>query len=140
MAKRKKKLKASKGPSINSRRKGANGERDAAKAVAKHWWAPDCYRSGQSQSSDAMAEVADLSAAVPKGHVEVKRYKAIRALRFMEQSAAAKPPRHFPLVLMREDRDREWVCMFRIRDTDKLMRGLAENRLRLSELEDYGEG
>ena len=111
----------------NSRQKGKRGELDARDAVREHWFAPDCIRSAQANGKYG----ADLLNALPGGHVEVKRYAKIGALRFLDQ--ARKDSREaFPVVLMREDGTTAWAVLFPIDMTDRFVQAYLLNKQRTS--------
>lgn len=107
---------------VNSRQKGARGERDARDAVREHWHAPDCIRAAQSCGAWA----ADLLHGLPGFHVEVKRYKRIAALHFYRQ-AVRDCAGLTPIVLMREDGDTNWYVMFDIKHSGEFVDAYIEN-------------
>lgn len=106
----------------HSRQKGKRGEREAAAQIAHHWGATDARRSVQfcGRSGDA-----DLIG-VPGIHVEVKRYAAISALRFLKQAEADATPGTVPVVVMREDAATEWTVMLRVSDAPEFARRLVQ--------------
>lgn len=100
---------------MNSRAKGARGERDARDAVKLHW-GTDCIRAAQANGSFS----GDLLG-VPEGlHCEVKFYQQIAALKFLRQAERDAKAGEVPVVLMRENGDTEWVLMLRLKDSRKL--------------------
>lgn len=106
-----------------SRSKGKRGELDARDQIREHWAAPDCRRSQQYCGSESSA---DLLNALPGGHVEVKRIKAIAAMRYLEQADRDRAAGDFPIVVMREDRG-GWVVMFKIEDSKRFSDALRIN-------------
>lgn len=107
----------------NSRAKGARGELEACKEVAKWWLAKEAYRSAQRDGK----ETADIKQALPEAHVEVKRHKRIAATKFMDQAIRDMAEGEFPVVLMRQDRG-GWLVMLRVEDTLPFVRGYLKNR------------
>ncbi len=118
---------------VNSRQKGARGERDARDAVREHWNSPDCIRAAQANGAFS----ADLLNALPHTHVEVKRYKRIAALKFYRQ-AASDCGADLPIVLMREDGDTNWFVLFNIKDTGDFVDSFISNATHNSSGEDSG--
>ena len=102
-----------------SRDKGKRGEREARDQIRKLWNAPDCIRAAQSCG----AWSADVLAALPDSHVEVKRYAKIAACRFLEQ-AIADAKDDLPILLMREDKG-EWMVLLRMSDTPRFATSLS---------------
>lgn len=109
----------------NSRQKGKRGELDARDAVREHWLAPHCIRSAQANGKYG----ADLLNALPGGHVEVKRYAKIGALRFLDQ-ARRDAKGEFPVVLMREDGATSWAVVFPIEMTERFVQAYLNNKQR----------
>lgn len=106
-----------------SRRKGANGEREARDAVRQHWHAADCIRARQANG----AYSSDVLYAAPQTHVEVKRLARIAALKALRQAERDAAAGDVPVVLMREDGDKEWTCMCRVSDVIALAERIACN-------------
>ena len=115
-----------------SRDKGKRGEREARDAAIQYWSADQdkCRRSAQSCGTFT----ADILDALPGGHVECKLYARIPALDFLLQAEADAGPTDLPIVLMREDGDKEWVVMFRMYNSSRFAASLEkaqeESRLR----------
>lgn len=107
----------------NSRQKGARGEREARDAVKLHWGSKDCIRAAQANGSYS----ADLLGAPEGLHVEVKFYASIAALKFLRQAEADAREGEIPVVLMRENGDKEWTVMFRIKDTKEVVACLSSS-------------
>ena len=91
----------------SSRTKGKVGEREAAKALAKNLGPQADPRRGVQYQGGP--DSPDVVGALPGWHIEVKRYKGIAAMRFMDQ-AVDDAGDLLPAVLMREDRG-EWMLM-----------------------------
>lgn len=109
----------------NSRQKGARGEREARDAVKLHWGSKDCIRAAQANGSYS----ADLLGAPEGLHVEVKFYASIAALKFLRQAEADAREGEIPVVLMRENGDKEWTLMVRVKDSVRLAYVLSDNDL-----------
>lgn len=107
----------------NSRQKGKRGELEARDAVRQHWAAPECIRAAQVCGKFG----ADLLYALPDGHIEVKRYKSIKAFDFYEQAKRDAKSDQIPVVIMREDCAKEWLVMFSIEDSLKFALAILEN-------------
>lgn len=89
--------------SINSRTKGASGEREAA----KKWNSilPVNAIRGQQRSGLEQADVVDVSDVF---HIEVKRYKAFAIWKFIEQMRRDKDEGQIPVLQFRPDGDTDW--------------------------------
>jgi len=96
---------------MNSRQKGKRGELEARNAVREHLPYPECIRAAQ-VSGAFSADLLNTG----RLHVEVKRRKAIAALHFLRQAIGDAKPDEIPFVVMREDKDTDWVVMFRLSD------------------------
>lgn len=108
---------------MNSRQKGARGERQARDAVKLHWGASDCIRAAQANG----AYSGDLLGAPEGLHVEVKFYQRIAALKFLRQAESDAQEGEVPVVLMRENGDKEWTVMVRLKDSGALAACLNKN-------------
>ncbi len=95
----------------NSRAKGAQGEREAAAAFERATGFP-AHRTAQRVGVHGDA---DIQTTVPI-HLESKRVARIGAIRYLEQAERDAREDSVPAVLMRQDRDTEWVVMVRLRD------------------------
>lgn len=109
---------------VNSYQKGARGEREARDQVREHWDCPDCIRSAQA----AGAFTADLLYGPHNFHLEVKRPKALAALRYMEQADRDKRDEEISVVLTRENKGTRWVVMFYMDDTEAFLESLNDCR------------
>lgn len=108
-----------------SRTKGKRGELEAKEQIRLYWFAPEARRSQQYSGHETSA---DIVGALPGAHVECKRLKAIGALSYLEQAERDKAEEDFGLVVMRKDRDPEWVVMFRLKDSERFADALIRNR------------
>lgn len=97
---------------INSRQKGASGEREAAKAIAAVVGL-DIKRSARNG-----VQGADDVIGWPGVHMEIKRRSKIAALRLLDQSIQDAGS-DLPIVVMREDRGK-WVLMVELKDLPRL--------------------
>lgn len=113
------------GMARKSRTKGAQGEREAAAAfeqatgIAAHRAAQRCGKHGD----------ADISTAAPL-HMETKRIARIAAIRYLEQAEREARESRVPVVLMRQDRDTEWVVMLRLDHVARFAEIVTAERMR----------
>ena len=118
---------------MNSRRKGAGGELDAA-----HWltdetgvsWIRAAQRCGRNGQADVVPEVG-WPDGVPRLHVEVKRVAKLAVRHFLDQAildAGDDADSGVPLVLMREDRGPGWMALLRGADFLRLSGWKAVDR------------
>lgn len=101
---------------MNSRTKGKRGELDARNAVRTLWKSPDCVRAAQVSGTYSQ----DLLNGPPELHIEVKHYHRIAALNFLRRAEADVQKQRtgaIPVVLMRENGDKEWSILLRMRDS-----------------------
>ena len=108
-----------------SRTKGAQGEREAAAAFERATGI-QAHRTAQRIGKHGDA---DIAAAVPM-HLECKRIARIAAIRYLEQAEREARAGDVPFVLMRQDRDTEWVAMFRLADVVRVAEIISEARSR----------
>ena len=117
---------------MNSRRKGKDGELEAARALREHLGLP-VTRAAQHSGK----EQADLRG-VPGLHFEVKRRRRIGAIGFLDQArdesgtggelwARSSRGGDVPVVLMRQDGD-DWVIMLGLRDLERFIQRLSASR------------
>lgn len=99
-----------------SKRKGATGEREAAKAITEHLGI-DAIRGRQYHGGE---DAPDVRIGLPGVHVEVKRCEALSVYRAVEQSKS-DAGESVPIVLHRRNH-REWLAIVPL---DRLME-LAE--------------
>ena len=102
---------------MNSRRKGACMEREAAAAIAQHLGVK-CSRMGRNGRT-----AEDLDHTLTGVHLEIKSRKGIAAMEWLEQ-AEADCGGKVPVVVMRENRG-EWTAMVRLADLMELCRRVA---------------
>lgn len=89
---------------INSRQKGAAGEREAAKVWNRVLGILTAKR-GQQRSGLEQADVVDVS---DRFHIEVKRYHAFGIWKFVEQMRRDSDPDQIPVLQFRPDGDKDW--------------------------------
>lgn len=92
---------------INSRTKGASGEREAAKALKKIFPHLKLIR-GQQRSGLEQADVVGLSDDI---HLEVKRYKTFGIWKFIQQMRRDAGDEQIPVLMLRPDGDTDWHVM-----------------------------
>jgi len=92
---------------INSRTKGASGEREAAKALKKIFPHLLLIR-GQQRSGLEQADVVGLSDDI---HIEVKRYKTFGIWKFIQQMRRDATVDKIPVLMLRPDGDTDWHVM-----------------------------
>jgi Holliday junction resolvase len=104
---------------INSRRKGAEGERELANRLSE--LGRSARRTAQRQGN-AEDGAADVLTDVPGLHLECKRVARIGVARYYDQAVrdAAKTGRTFPVVAMRENRG-DWLIMLSLADFVRLL-------------------
>lgn len=94
--------------SINSRNKGARGEREAAQAWAKLFPGLGCIR-GQQRSGIEQADVVGVSDTI---HLEVKRYKTFSIWKYVKQMRRDAKENQVPVLMFRPDGDTDWHIAF----------------------------
>lgn len=101
---------------MDSRRKGAAGEREAADAFETATGIP-CHRSAQRVGIHGDA---DINCAAPI-HLECKRVARVAALDFLRQAERDAQPGRVPVAIVREDKDTDWAIIIRVRDVAKFV-------------------
>ena len=110
---------------MNSRNKGKRGELEAAKAAEKYLGCK-LHRTAQVDGK-LSADLAGLDGV----HIEVKRYAKIAATQFMDQAVRDSEGKNdVPIVLMRQDQHRDWICMVRLEDLVHLSRRVLEEQIK----------
>lgn len=99
---------------MNSRRKGAVGEREIAKYLREHGY--DAHRGQQYKGGPDSPDVTGLNGF----HIEVKRVEKLNIYESMEQSIRDAGD-DTPLVIHRRDRD-YWKVTMRLDDFMKLIK------------------
>ena len=104
---------------MNSRRKGANGEREVCEILNQELgWA---VKRNLSQSRDGGWDIE-----IAQFRIEVKRRKKLMVHEFMEQ-ASKSAGEATPVVLMRADGE-EWLLMMKLSDAMPLIRDALPQR------------
>tara|TARA_R100000654_G_scaffold23479_1_gene45890 strand:- start:1570 stop:1959 length:390 start_codon:yes stop_codon:yes gene_type:complete len=101
---------------MNSRQKGKHGELEAAKAIEE---ALDCGKMRRSQQYCGKAGDADI-VGIDGIHIEVKRYKRISSIDFLRQAEIDARLGEVPIVVMRENGDKDWVVQVRLKSLKSL--------------------
>lgn len=109
---------------VNSRAKGVRGELEARDAARRWWFARNCIRAGQACGKFS----ADLLAALPGAHLEVKLYAKVAALDFLRQAERDMRAGEFPVVLMRDNGRTSWTVCIRIEDTERFVQAYLKNK------------
>lgn len=100
---------------INSKRKGAAGERELAGILREYGY--DCRRGQQYCGANGDADVVGL----PGIHIEVKRVERLNILDAITQAVHDAAAGLFPAVFHRRDRC-EWLVTMRLTDWIRLYR------------------
>jgi hypothetical protein len=108
---------------MDSRRKGAAGEREAAAAFEAATGIP-CHRTAQRVGIHGDA---DISTAAPI-HLESKRVARVAALKYLRQAERDAQTGRVPVAIVREDRDTEWCIVLRVRDVVPFANAVVEFR------------
>lgn len=98
---------------MNSRRKGATGERELAGKLREYGY--DCRRGQQYCGANGDADVIGL----PGIHIECKRVEKLNLYDAMAQSASDAQPEEVPAVFHRKDRC-DWLVTMRLDDFMRL--------------------
>ena len=95
---------------MNSRAKGARGERKARDMCREFWYAHQCERAGQTSGNIC----ADLMDALPRSHPEVKFLSRHGCMRHYEQAADDAKEEELPFLLLRETStgNKTWLVAF----------------------------
>ena len=107
MAKKKKKRKKHK-PSINSRAKGAGGERELSRELSM-LFGVEAYRGRQFHGRE---DAPDVVMDIPGVHFECKRTESLSVYKALEQSEWDAGKDQIPLVAHRRNHKRWLLCMF----------------------------
>lgn len=112
----------------NSRSIGARFEREAARLCREHFYSPGAYRTAQ---RTGLGGTADISDALPNGHVECKKRDSMAVYNFFDQADEDKSQDQFSLVLLRANHRPTLVC-FRIDDTSRFVEDILSNHAEVS--------
>ena len=104
---------------INSRQKGASGEREIAKILRSHGY--EARRGQQYSGFNGDADVVGL----PGYHIEVKRVENLNIDKAMDQSVRDAKEGETPIVAHRKN-GKEWKVTLHLEDFLKLIKGVKE--------------
>ena len=116
----------------NSRRKGAEGEREIANILKNHGY--DARRGQQYSGANGDADVVGL----PGIHIEVKRVEALNIDKAMEQAITDAKPGEIPAVFHRKN-GKEWKATVRLKDFIKLYKQAEAFEKIVDKQDDYIE-
>lgn len=116
----------------NSRRKGAEGEREIAKILRGYGY--DARRGQQYSGANGDADVVGL----PGVHIEVKRVEALNIDKAMEQAITDAKPGEMPAVFHRKN-GKEWKATVRLKDFIKLYKQAEAFEKIVDKQDDYIE-
>ena len=105
---------------INSRQKGARGERQLAKKLSEYGY--ECRRGVQYQGSPDSPDVIGL----PNLHIECKCVERLNIIDAMEQSKRDAGESEIPVVMHKRNYT-EWLCTLRLDDFMKLYSEYEQN-------------
>ena len=105
---------------MNSRQKGASGERELAKKLRKYGY--ECRRGQQFNGADGSADVIGL----PGIHIECKRVERLNLEDAMAQSRRDAREGEIPTVMHRKN-NCEWLVTMRLDDFMKLYKEVDFN-------------
>lgn len=117
---------------MNSRQKGARGEREIAKILRQRGY--DARRGQQYSGANGDADVVGL----PGIHIEVKRVEALNIDKAMEQAITDAKPGEMPAVFHRKN-GKEWKATVRLKDFIKLYKQAEAFEKIVDEQDDYIE-
>lgn len=109
---------------MNSRRKGAAGELEAAHA----WTRATGLEARRGQQFSGSPDSPDLVVAGSRFHPEVKRLGRIAVLKALRQAERDAGPDRLPFALVREDGDTSWAVVVRLERLAELARELVDMR------------
>ena len=101
---------------INSRQKGAAGERELARKLRKFGF--ECRRGQQYSGANGDADVVGL----PGIHIECKRVEKLNLYSAMEQSKRDSRDNELPAVFHRKN-NKEWLVTMELKDWMKIYKG-----------------
>ena len=107
---------------INSRQKGAQGEREFAAELRKIFGCS--ARRGQQFSGSP--DSPDVVTSIKGVHFEVKRVEALQLYAALDQSIRDAGTNEIPVVAHRKNR-RDWVVVVRLDDVPKFAKTLIDN-------------
>lgn len=105
-------------------RKGAEGERDAAKNLQRYYHADDAERAPRKDRGDLEGSTVHGVNA----HVEVKNLARHAVYQHVEQAVRQKQDGDWPLVMLKGNYKRNWLYVIRDVDVQNFVRGYLINR------------
>jgi len=112
---------------MNSRQKGARGERELAQVLSEFGWPA---RRGQQRSGVDQADVID---GPPGVHFECKRVETLNVWSAYEQACRDAPAEHMPVVAMRRNKS-PWLAVVDLRVFLRLLGGAPSVEKQLAQL------
>lgn len=103
---------------VNSRQKGARGEREWRDFLRENWDCPDAIRGVQYHGGP---DSPDVRGGVPGTHAEVKRVESLSLYKAMEQAVDDAPEGEVPYVAHRRN-NKPWLVVVRAEDIERFAR------------------
>jgi len=110
----------------SARQKGKRVEREAVQACRELFSSPSTCR--RSRQSDGQHD-PDIHDAVPGASFEIKGRKRFSVLRFWEQSARDAKEGEVPVVMLREDGEKDFFILLKAKDLRQFWEGVLINEL-----------
>jgi hypothetical protein len=111
------------GMAINSRRKGAAGEREFASYLREQGWQK--ARRTQQYAGDPEGGSGDVVCANFPFHCEVKRCQQIKPEQWMTQAKGDAPEGKIPAVFFRRNGEKKWLAIIEADDLCEIARHIA---------------
>ena len=108
---------------INSRRKGAAGEREFASYLREQGWQK--ARRSQQYAGDPEGGSGDVVCANFPFHCEVKRCQQIKPEEWMRQAKGDAPQGKIPAVFFRRNGEKKWLAIVEADDLCEIARHIA---------------
>jgi hypothetical protein len=111
------------GMAINSRRKGAAGEREFASYLREQGWQK--ARRSQQFAGNPEGGSGDVVCGNFPFHVEVKRCQQIKPEQWMAQAKGDAPEGKIPAVFFRRNGEKKWLAIIEADDLCEIARHIA---------------
>jgi hypothetical protein len=111
------------GMAINSRRKGAAGEREFASYLREQGWQK--ARRTQQYAGDPEGGSGDVVCTNFPFHCEVKRCQQIKPEQWMAQAKGDAPEGKIPAVFFRRNGEKKWLAIIEADDLCEIARHIA---------------
>jgi hypothetical protein len=111
------------GMAINSKRKGAAGEREFASYLREQGWQK--ARRTQQYAGDPEGGSGDVVCANFPFHCEVKRCQQIKPEQWMAQAKGDAPEGKIPAVFFRRNGEKKWLAIVEADDLCEIARHIA---------------